>query len=115
MKTPPAAKVVTCVIAYYIALFVLGMLWPLASDDPLKMGVGGFFLGGVALISITHYFFVFAPSIQGDWLSFLMVGGVPIAIIVALVKLNGWTRNIAVVLLLLAAHVYGFIVAGMHF
>ena len=115
MRTPPAVKVVTCVIAYYIALFVLGMLWPLASDDPLKMGVGGFFLGGVALISITHYFFILAPSIQGDWLSYLMVGGVPVAIILAVVKLTGWIRNVAIVVLLFAAHFYGFVVAGMHF
>jgi hypothetical protein len=103
------------VAAYYAVLFMLGTLWPLASVDPLKMGAGGFLLGGIALVSITHCFFLFAPSIQGDWLSYVMVGGIPIAIMGALVKLSGWAKNLAIVVLLFIAHLYGFIVAGMHF
>ena len=44
-----------------------------------------------------------------------MVGGEPVVIVVAVVKLKGWRRNIAIVVLLFAAHAYGFVVAGMHF
>lgn len=115
MRFSPAPGAMICVGAYYAVLFTLGMLWPLASDDPLAMGIGGFLFGGVALIFITHYFFLFAPSIQGDWLSYLMVGGIPIAMMVALLRLSGWAKNLAIVVLLFVAHCYGFIVAGMHF
>jgi hypothetical protein len=68
-----------------------------------------------SLISITHYFFILAPHIQGDWFSYLMVCGIPAAIVVTAIKLSGWTRSLAIPALLFAAHLYGFNVAGMHF
>ncbi|MEZ5830459.1 MAG: hypothetical protein R3D05_04715 [Dongiaceae bacterium] len=47
-----------------------------------------------------------------DWRSYVMVVGIPIGITVAVMKLSGWPRNLAVVALLLAAHAYGLFVMG---
>src|SRR5690349_15088287 len=115
VKVPPAPSVIACFIGYYAAFYIVGMLWPLTTHDPLQMGIGSILFGGGALIAITHCFFLIAPSILGDWFSYLMVGGVPAAIVLEVTRLAGWTRCFVVVGPLFAAHFYGFVVAGMHF
>jgi len=109
-----APRLRTCIAIYYAMLVLFGMagtfLGPMTADH----GVGEVLRGGLWIVFITHYFFVSAIAIQHDWLSFLMVFGIPIAITAAAIRLTGWTRNVAVVGLLLVAHVYGLAVGGMN-
>ncbi|MGH6890988.1 MAG: hypothetical protein ACREEP_01900 [Dongiaceae bacterium] len=114
MKLRPAPKLSTCIIAYYIALIVFGMVWPLMVTETAEVGIAKIIEGGLAILLFTHVFFLLAAHIQGDWFSYLMVFGIPVAITSATIKLTGWLRNLVVVGLLFAANCYGLAVAGIN-
>lgn len=114
MKRVSAPKLSSCIVAYYGALVLFGMVGSALAPPGVDHSLLRVLIGGLWILFVTHVFFALAIGIQGDWLSYLLVVGIPIAIIVSNAKLNGWARNGAIVALLFAAHAYGFAVAGMN-
>jgi hypothetical protein len=114
MKRVPPAKLSTCIVTYYVALVLVGTVGSILEPPGVDHSVVTALSGGLWILFLTHVFFALAISIQGDWLSYLMVVGIPIAIIVSTMKLHGWPRNAVVVVLLFSAHAYGLAVASMN-
>jgi hypothetical protein len=114
VKSVSPPKLSTCIAAYYGVLVLFGVIGSALAPSAVEPSLGEVLSGGLWLLFLTHVFFVLAIAIQGDWLSYVLVVGIPVAIIVAMMRLNGWPRNAAVIGLLFAAHAYGLAVAGMN-
>jgi hypothetical protein len=111
MKGISAPKLSSCIVTYYGALVLFGIIGSALAPSGVDHSV---LSGGLWILFVTHVFFALAIGIQGDWLSYLLVAGIPIAIIVSAIKLTGWARNGVIMALLCSAHAYGFAVAGMN-
>lgn len=114
MKGIAAPKLSSCIVAYYGALVLFGIIGSALAPSGVDHSVIKVLSGGLWILFVTHVFFALAISIQGGWLSYLLVIGIPTAIIVSTIKLTGWLRNGAIMALLFTAHAYGFAVAGMN-
>jgi hypothetical protein len=109
---PAAPKLGWCLAAYFVVLFFIGVGMKIdgAHETPGLLDLGR---AGLWLLMLTHVFFFMGPWIHQSWIAPVIVILVPAALVFAGVRLRGWLRLLAILVLLLCLNAYSIYVVAL--